>query len=302
MSLKLLVIGGTGFFGKSILDSFIRGKLNKFKIQELIVLSRSSYEFKILYPEFVSSNVKYINGDIAKLESLPEADIVIHAATSSNKNDYIINSFREKQNTELGVSNYIKLASKFHKNSKIVYCSSGAVYGKQPNEIDNIYEDYPFQDISQLPLLKRDYALGKRNAEIQFKDFGNAGFNVAIARCFAFYGDYLPEDGHFAFSSFLKSAKKGEDIIVNATHEVIRSYMHADDLVNSLIKVALSSNSNCPIYNVGSDKPISIFLLAKKIALEFNVNVITKKKINYNLIDRYVPNTDKLKNLLNKNI
>ena len=71
--------------------------------------------------------------------------------------------------------------------------------------------------------------------------------------------------------------------------------MHSDDLVDSLIKVALSSNSNCPIYNVGSDKPISIFLLAKKIALEFNVNVITKKNINYNSIDRYVPNTNKLK-------
>ena len=73
--------------------------------------------------------------------------------------------------------------------------------------------------------------------------------------------------------------------------------MHSDDLVDSLIKVAQSSNTNCPIYNVGSDKPISIFLLAKKIALEFNVNVITKKNINYNLIDRYVPNTDKLKTI-----
>lgn len=297
--MKLLIIGGTGFFGKSILDSFVCGRLKKFQISQLIILSRSTDKFQILYPEFVSPNIKYINGDISIIDYLPEADIIINAATSSNQINYINDSSKEKKNTEDGVSNYIKLAKKFHKNSKIVYCSSGAVYGNQPSNVLNMAENFPFQDLGNMTTLKRDYALSKRNAEKQFLKAGEDGLNVSIARCFAFYGKYLPEDGHFAYASFLKSAKIGEDIIVNTNQEVIRSYMHSDDLVDSLIKVALSSNSNCPIYNVGSDKPISIFLLAKKIALEFNVNVITKKKINYNLIDRYLPNTDKLKTIIN---
>ena len=300
MSLKLLIVGGTGFFGKSILDSFVRGRLKKFQISHLIVLSRSTEKFQILHPEFVSSNVKYINGDIAKIESLPEADIVIHAATSSNQNDYIINSFREKQNTEFGVSNYIKLASKFHKNTKIVYCSSGAVYGKQPENIKNIKEDFPFLDVNSLNEVKRDYALSKRNAESQINEFGASGYNVSIARCFAFYGKYLPEDGHFAYASFLKFAKNGKDIIVNASHDVIRSYMHANDLVDSLIKIALASNPDCPIYNVGSDNPISIFELAKQIAEKYSVKVIQKRNIKIDIVDRYVPNIDKLKELLHE--
>ena len=87
--MKVLVIGGTGFFGKSILDSFVRGRLKKFQISELIILSRSIDKFQILYPEFLTSNITYINGDIARLNSLPEADIIIHAATSSNQNDYV---------------------------------------------------------------------------------------------------------------------------------------------------------------------------------------------------------------------
>ena len=295
--MKLLIIGGTGFFGKSILDSFVCGRLKKFQISQLIILSRSTDKFQILYPEFVSPNIKYINGNISIIDYLPEADIIINAATSSNQINYINDSSKEKKNTEDGVSNYIKLAKKFHKNSKIVYCSSGAVYGNQPSNVLNMAENFPFQDLGNMTTLKRDYALSKRNAEKQILKAGEDGLNVSIARCFTFYGKYLPEDGHFAYASFLKSAKIGEDIIVNTNQEVIRSYMHSDDLVDSLIKVALSSNSNCPIYNVGSDKPISIFLLAKKIALEFNVNVITKKDINYNLIDRYVPNTDKLKTI-----
>lgn len=296
--MKLLIIGGTGFFGKSILDSFVCGRLKKFQISQLIILSRSTDKFQILYPEFVSPNIKYINGDISIIDYLPEADIIINAATSSNQINYINDSSKEKKNTEDGVSNYIKLAKKFHKNSKIVYCSSGAVYGNQPSNVSNMAENFPFQDLGNMTTLKRDYALSKRNAEKQILKAGEYGLNVSIARCFAFYGKYLPENGHFAYASFLKSAKNGEDIIVNTNQEVIRSYMHSDDLVDSLIKVAQSSNTNCPIYNVGSDKPISIFLLAKKIALEFNVNVITKKNINYNLIDRYVPNTDKLKTII----
>ena len=136
--MKLLIIGGTGFFGKSILDSFVSGKLKKFQISQLIILSRSTDKFQILYPEFVSPNIKYINGDISIINYLPEADIIINAATSSNQKNYINDSSKEKKNTEDGIINYIRLATKFHKNARIVYCSSGAVYGKQPSDILNV--------------------------------------------------------------------------------------------------------------------------------------------------------------------
>ena len=294
---NLLIIGGTGFFGKSIIDSFLRKKLDKFQIKNIIVLSRSAELFLEQNPIFISPNIKFLNGDITSINKLPYADIVIHAATSSKQINYINNSNREKENTEKGVSNYLRLAKKYHKNSKIVYCSSGAVYGKQPSDILNIKEDYPFQDINNMSDLKREYALSKRNAEKSFINSGQDGLNISIARCFAFYGKYLPEDGHFAYASFLKFAKSGIDITINSDHEVIRSYMHADDLVDGLIKIALTANQSCPIYNLGSDVPISIFSLAKNIANKYNVNVITKKNIDFAIIDRYVPDTSRYKNI-----
>ena len=42
----LLIIGGTGFFGKSILDSFKRDKLRPWKISKVIVMSRNVLQFK----------------------------------------------------------------------------------------------------------------------------------------------------------------------------------------------------------------------------------------------------------------
>ena len=160
--MKLLIIGGTGFFGKSIMHSFISKKLDKFNINQLYVLSRSSIDFIKAYPEFINPRIEYINGDIANMNFLPHADIIIHAASSTNQMDYQEDSNREKENTEKGVSNYIKLAKKFHKNSKIIYCSSGAVYGNQPSNVSNIAENFPFQDLGNMTPLKRDYALSKK--------------------------------------------------------------------------------------------------------------------------------------------
>ena len=295
--MKILIIGGTGFFGKSILDSLIKGSLNKYDIETVSVISRSTDSFLIKYQEFENKNIQYIKGDITTIDFLPEADIVIHAATSTKQIDYKTNPKREKKNIELGTTNYIRLAKKFHKKAKIVYCSSGAVYGKQPIEIKKMSEDFPFQDVHGLPAEKRDYALGKRYAEAQIEQLGSYGLNVSIARCFAFYGDYLPKEGHFAYGNFLNQAIQGKDIVIKAKNQVFRSYMYSDDLVQSLIKIAKQASPECPIYNVGSDKEISLFDLANKLASLYNVNVIKHKNIDFNAIDRYVPDTNKLKSL-----
>ena len=46
----LLIIGGTGFFGKSILDSYKRNHLARWKIDKVIIMSRNSHDFEENYP------------------------------------------------------------------------------------------------------------------------------------------------------------------------------------------------------------------------------------------------------------
>lgn len=293
--MKILILGGTGFFGKSILHSFIKGKLNKYLVDSIFVLSRKANRFLINYPEFKKEGIHFIKGDIKTITSLPYADIIIHAAASTNQIDYKKNPNLERKNIELGTSNYIKIAQKVHKKSKIVYCSSGAVYGKQLNHILKITEDYPFQDLEEKSNFKKDYALSKRKAEKLIIKSGEEGLNVSIARCFTFYGEYLSKVGHYAYGNFINAAEQGKDIEIKAKHQVIRSYMHSDDLVESLIKIGNQASPKCPIYNVGSDEEISIVDLATNIAKQYNVKVVKPLKIDSKIIDRYVPNTDKLK-------
>ena len=293
--MKILILGGTGFFGKSILDSFIRGNLKEFNIDSINVLSRNPNTFLNNYPEFKKNEILYTKGDITTINNLPKADIIIHAANSSSFIDFNLNSKEQKKSIEKATLNYIKLAKKFHKNAKILYCSSGAVYGNQPSNVNKMDEDFPFQDILQFSEEKRNYTLGKRFAEAQIKKLGSFGLNVSIARCFTFYGDYLPKDGHYAYGNFLNQAIQGKDIEVKTKHLVIRSYMHSDNLVESLIKIANQASPKCPVYNVGSDEEISIVDLANNIANQYNVKVVKPLQIDSKIIDRYVPNIDKLK-------
>lgn len=293
----LLIIGGTGFFGKSILDSFINNKLKKFNITNIIIMAREIENFKNKFPELINEKVDFIKADITKTDNIPEADFIIHAATSTNAKDYLINGDIQVENIEKGVTNFCKIAFQKKISSKIVYCSSGAVYGQQPSNVLKVDENFPFQDVSTLSEEKQQYCLGKRFAEQEIINVGLNGLNVSIARCYAFYGKYLPREQHFAFGNFIGQAEKGLNIQVNANKLVYRSYMSADELVESLIKVVNQANNNCPIYNVGSDVEISIHDLAKKIAKEYHVGYNFATITETENIDRYVPNVDKLKKI-----
>ena len=62
--MKLLLIGGTGFFGKSILDAFNRNLLDRFNIKEIEVISRNSNNFKLNFPELLNQKVSFLDLDI----------------------------------------------------------------------------------------------------------------------------------------------------------------------------------------------------------------------------------------------
>ncbi len=295
----LLLIGGTGFFGKSFLDANKRNLLNEFGITKIIVIARNIDKFKVEYPELISSNVEFISGDIGTLNELPYADYIIHAATSTNMSDYIgKGEHLSTNNIKNSVSNYCKIASTIHYNSKILYCSSGAVYGKQPIDLETISEDYNFtSDLSELSNEKRAYCLGKRFAENEIIKLGVQGLNVSIARCFAFYGKYLPKDQNFAFGNFIGQAENGEDVVVSSSDIIYRSYMDADDLIISLLLILDEASPICPIYNVGSDVSEALHMVAEKIAIQFGVKSLNNISDSSKVGERYVPNINKLKKL-----
>lgn len=301
----LLVIGGSGFFGKSILDAYWRGLLEPWGINKIIVMARNATATLKNNPELIQPRnallektknpnqvVEFLDSDICICTSLPFAEYVIHAAASTDARNYLSRPQSEKENIQEGVSNFCKLAKKYLKESKILYVSSGAVYGQQPANIPYLLEDAPLLPIDSLPLNKQDYAVAKRNAEVLIQSLGDSGLNVIIARCFSFVGKYLPRDQHFAIGNFIEDGLHERTIAAKAAHRVYRSYLFADDLVLWLMTLVVQAARICSIVNVGSDEEILIRDLAIKLASLFEGQVYLPTHEDSS-VDRYVPSIER---------
>lgn len=288
---SLLIIGGSGFFGKSILNYFSNLKKKK-KIDKIIIYSRRKFKNRQLIKKLKKFFlIREINKNLLKVKNLPKADYVIYTAIIDNNYD----------KDHLSVKNYCYLAKKYHKNSLILYVSSGAVYGKQKKTTNSFNENYlqykrkkNFGDN-----YKEKYSSIKLKNEKLFKKLGAFGLKVSIARCFNVVGEFVPRNSNFVIGNIIQNILDKKNITIKANYKVIRSYMYSDDLARWLLKILYSSNINCPIFNVGSDDPVSIHKLADFLAKKYKLKVEKSDKISNIIIDKYLPNIQKAKKNFN---
>jgi len=288
---SLLIIGGSGFFGKSILDANKRGLLVKYGIKKVVIYSRNATGLVLSNPELMDcGTVELVDGDISLCNAIPQADYIIHAAASTDIAKYIAMPEKERGNIITGTRNFCKIIKEGGYKGKSLYVSSGAVYGKQPRDILEIPETYSIDDqsLASMEEAKAHYALAKRESEALILELGSNGFNVAIARCFAFVGKYLPRDQHFAIGNFIEDGLRGRPVVVKARAPVYRSYMYADDLVDWMLLSLKLASPDCLTLNVGSNESISLAKLAEIIAQEYGV--MAYAEVDEALEgDRYIP-------------
>ena len=284
---KLLILGGSGFVGSSIVDYGIDKKLIKNNINKIYVFSRSAKSKEKKYKHI---KIIYINKNILNVKKIPQVDYIIYCL----KNDSIKTS-----------NNYFnqfkKLLKTLNNKPKIIFTSSGAVNGKNDNKKrDTEKKIINLNSLNTLTGYKQRYALEKIFIEQKLTELGLKNYQVSIARCYTFIGKNIIQY-NYAISDLINNALKKKEIKLMTTSNVYRSYMHSDDLAKWLITILKKSNKKCPIYNVGSDKVINLRKLTKIIA-----NLVNKKanlkKILGKKYDYYAPSIAKAKKELNLKI
>ena len=268
---KLIIIGSSGFVGKSLNDF-----LKKRKSYKIFNYSRSQKK------------------NIASFSKIPSSDFIIYCINNKNIKTSLKYFFHFK-----------KLLYKNKKKPKILFFSSGAVYG--PRSLEKKFKEKDHIDIKKYKKFigyKQKYAKEKYLLEEEFKMIAKDGFKVSIVRGFTFYGKHILNYDYLI--SNLISAAKSRKIFKIKNLNTIRSYMHADDMCRWLIKILNISSDKCPIVNLGSDKIIDL----KKFANFLNKNFKSKIQITKNVskkIDYYIPSIKfaekhlKLKNTVNFN-
>ena len=282
--MRTLITGGTGFVGKAILDSTRYTD----RLGTITIAARNQ-------PRVTPPGITFCHWNLLETCTLDaNFDLLIHAATPAVID--VANPVNTFETSLLTMTNLISFAEQHKRAPRILFASSGAVYGDRPGESSQIEESW---DLVDNEALLSEYGRGKLVAERMLRDACQAGkCESIIARLFTFSGRFLPLDQHFAVGNFVGQAALDRRITVRGDGQSIRSYLDSADMASWLITAALEGTSDMPLH-IGSEKSINIAELAALVAAiagkllnqQIQVEVMGKDSI-IDGVRSYVPSTE----------
>lgn len=277
---NVFVTGGTGFVGSWLLESFLWANQQLRLNARLFVLSRNPAAFCLKMPHLAErADLHFLRGDLNTF-TFPSQQMhyIVHAAV---EHDDAMTANRQ------GTERVLEMA-RARETKRLLFTSSGAVYGEQPSDVDKIPEDFVGR-----PQSANAYTESKRESEALCAQATDP--NVVIARLFAFVGPYLPLDKNFAVGNFIRDAASGGPIRIEGDGTPMRSYLYAADLAIWLWSLLLLGQP-ARSYNVGSDQAISILELARSVERICGGRLgisVAKTPVPSEKPKRYVPSIDR---------
>ena len=273
---NILITGATGFVGSWLVETFLLANRELNLGARLYALTRNPETLRS-----ADSSLEILTGDV---KSFRFPSVPLH---------HLIHAAVEHGTTNLPGTQHVLEFARAHGDPRILFTSSGAVYGEQPHTLSHIPEDFP-----GTPASNNIYAKGKRESEQLLLA---SGLNVVIARLFAFVGPNLPLDKNFAVGNFVRDALIGGPIRIEGDGTPFRSYLYAADLAIWLWTM-LTDGAPGRTYNVGGDQPLSILELAQTVARVCSVTrgvSVARSPVSAEPPKRYVPSIARARSELN---
>jgi len=251
--MRFLITGGAGFLG-AVLSNRLAAKGHQVRvIDDLSAGDPARLNDRVL---FTRGNVL----DRPKLWTLlQDVDCVYHLAARVLVSESILYP-REYNDVNVGGTVTLMEAMRDAGVRRVVFASSGAVYGEQAQQ--PVREDQP-------PNPQSPYAVSKLAAEYYVRAIGALwGIETVILRIFNAYGpgQTLPPSHPPAVPRFLQQALRGGSLVIFGSGAQTRDFVYVDDVVEALVASASSSDADRRIINVGSGHETSINELAQSVA------------------------------------
>ena len=291
----LVITGASGFVGTWLTLSWVSARKKLDGCGQLLITSRNPQSLRPLTTVIDErSPITAVASDIRHLRIPNEFrnGKLIHAATPASA---ALNSNDPSAMLKIIIEGQERvLAEALRVNNKVLFLSSGAVYGRQPLDLSHLPETW--EGAPQIGDSASAYHEGKRVAELMGNIAADKqGLNFVTARLFAFIAPFLPLGTHFAAGNFIRDAVTSDQIEIQSGGGSIRSYLYATDLCSSLWAL-LSRGESMHAYNVGSEQEITITELANEVAncTNQNVKVVIRGIDTPENVNRYVPSVKKI--------
>jgi UDP-glucose 4-epimerase len=250
--MRILITGAAGFLGSSLANRLVR---EGHEVRGLDDLSTGD-------PAVLSPEVHFTRGDVndrPKLWTLlQDVDCVYHLAARVLVPESVLYP-REYNQTNVGGTVSLMEAMRDVGVRRVVFVSSGAVYGDQQQQ--PVRED-------ALPNPRSPYAVSKLAAEYYVKTIGALwGIEALCLRVFNAYGpgQHLPPVHAPVVLSFLRQALHNGTLVIHGDGSQTRDYVYVDDVVNALLAASTAPDIDQLTINVGSGQETSVRELARLV-------------------------------------
>jgi UDP-glucose 4-epimerase len=182
---------------------------------------------------------------------LQEVDCVYHLAARVLVPESVLYP-REYNNVNVGGTVTLMEAMRDVGVRRVVFISSGAIYG-----------DQLVQPVNEraVPNPRSPYAVSKLAAEYYIRTIGELwGIEAVCLRVFNAYGPHQPLPPVHApvIPNFLKQAAQNGTLVVSGDGNQTRDYVYVDDIVNAMVATATAPDINQQIINIGSGRDTSV--------------------------------------------
>lgn len=263
---NILITGGLGFIGSNIANKLIDDNnitiIDNLSSGKINYLNNPSHE-----------NLTLIKKDLNSLDltaTLKDIDYVLHLAAMVSVPLSVENPITCNMEN---VTSTVNLLDACVKNDieKVVFSSSSAVYGENPN--------MPLRE-TELPMPTSPYASSKASCELYLKSFHESyGLNYTALRYFNVFGPKQDKNSPYAavIPNFINAILENKQPVIYGDGEQTRDFVYVGDVAKANIKACESDFNG--IINVASGKRITINQLFD----------IVKKTLKTDIEAKYLP-------------
>ena len=290
---EIVVTGGCGFIGSHIVEELLENN----KVTIIDNLSSGKME-NLENPNH--ENLTLIEEDLLDCdldEILKGKDYVFHLAAKVSVPGSVEEPL-DYNETNIDATLKLLMACKDNNIKKIVFSSSSAVYGENPNmplkESELVYGENPNMPLkeSELPMPSSPYAAQKASGELYLKSFYESyGLNYVALRYFNVFGPRQDENSPYAavIPKFISAILKGENPVIYGDGEQSRDFIFVKEIAKANIAACESDYNG--IVNVALGKSMTINqlfdIVSDVLESELEVNYLDERPgdIKHSLAD-----------------
>ena len=303
--------------GRSVLITGAGGMLGGYLVEFLLYLNNKGVRVNVIglvrnlsaaekrFAQFKSPAFILLGGDVSKHipaspRSIDSIDYVVHAASLASPKVYGVDPVGVIEANTLGTHNLLQLCKT--QNSKLIFLSSGEVYGEPVTTGPLTEADFGYLDPMRL---RSCYAESKRLGETMCAAWWHQhDVDSRIVRPFHTFGPGVKLADGRIFAEMVGSIRNNEAIDLNSDGSAMRTFCYITDAVSGMLYAMLNGNPG-EAYNLGNPRNyISIRELAETLTKVFDLppvefNAIGKDQPGYirSPVKGIRPNIDKLKRL-----